>query len=133
MALHQRKWSKVALLVPGRSDVQVGCWGKGLAQAHTNAQRHAALRFLGEYSASWLALSPRLPVPAAPAAQCRERFMNVLNPEVKAHDPWTEEEDAALEEAVAEHTSQVPLLSPSLCLLHLLFLELYPHWAFPLL
>lgn len=60
--------------------------------------------------------------------------MNVLNPEVKAHDPWTEEEDAALEEAVAEHTSQVPLLSPSFMpLLYLLYFELHPHLAFPLL
>lgn len=76
MALHQRKWSKVALLVPGRSDVQVGCWGKGLAQARSNAQRHAALHFLGEYSASWLALSP--------TSQCLPRLLRLLRSAVSA-------------------------------------------------
>ncbi|GAB4818505.1 hypothetical protein N2152v2_005551 [Parachlorella kessleri] len=53
MAVHQRQWSKVALLVPGRSDVQ-----------------------------------------------CRERFMNVLNPEVRNGEAWTGEEDGTLERLV---------------------------------
>jgi hypothetical protein len=38
--------------------------------------------------------------------QCRERFMNVLNPEVRTGEAWTETEDAALEQLVLQHTQQ---------------------------
>ena len=49
MAVHGRKWSKVAQLVPGRTDVQ-----------------------------------------------CRERFMNVHNPDLRTGEAWREEEDQML-------------------------------------
>ena len=59
VALYGRKWTKVATLVPGRTDVQ-----------------------------------------------CRERYMNVLAPEVKNVGPFSPEEDQILRESVAKNTKQ---------------------------
>ncbi|KAL4438039.1 hypothetical protein ABPG77_004260 [Micractinium sp. CCAP 211/92] len=59
MALHGRKWSLVAKLVPGRTDVQ-----------------------------------------------CRERYMNVLNPEVTAWQPWGAAEEQELLELAQQHTQE---------------------------
>lgn len=58
VALHGRKWSKVAKLVPGRTDVQ-----------------------------------------------CRERFVNVLDPSVKTYASFSQEEDERLIQLVEEHTA----------------------------
>jgi hypothetical protein len=57
MAVHGRKWSLVARLVPGRTDVQ-----------------------------------------------CRERYMNVLNPDVVAYKEWTGKDDRRLVDLAAQHT-----------------------------
>ncbi|KAL4425581.1 hypothetical protein ABPG75_009597 [Micractinium tetrahymenae] len=59
MALHGRKWSLVAKLVPGRTDVQ-----------------------------------------------CRERYMNVLNPEVTAWQPWSAGEEQELLDLAQQHTQE---------------------------
>ena len=36
--------------------------------------------------------------------QCRERYANVLDPELKLYAEWTPEEDALLLRAIEEHT-----------------------------
>ena len=43
-------------------------------------------------------------VPARSDKQCRERFCNVLDPDLKREDEWTADEDAALRAAIAQHT-----------------------------
>ena len=43
-------------------------------------------------------------VPRRSDKQCRERFCNVLDPELKREDEWPPEEDAALRAAITQHT-----------------------------
>lgn len=45
-------------------------------------------------------------VPSRSDKQCRERFCNVLDPDLKREDEWTPEEDTALRAAIAQHTTQ---------------------------
>ena len=58
VALYEKKWSLVAKMVPGRSDVQ-----------------------------------------------CRERYVNCLDPTIKSGLPWTQEEDETLLSGATEHTT----------------------------
>ena len=41
-------------------------------------------------------------VPTRNQIQCRERYVNMLDPEVKKREPWTKAEDAVLIEALSE-------------------------------
>ena len=61
VALHGKKWSFVALMIPGRSDVQ-----------------------------------------------CRERYVNCLDPSIKKNVPWSAEEDEKLEATVAALKNEHP-------------------------
>ena len=41
-------------------------------------------------------------VPTRNQIQCRERYVNMLDPEVKKREPWTKAEDAVLIQALSE-------------------------------
>jgi hypothetical protein len=41
-------------------------------------------------------------IPGRTDVQCRERWCNIINPELK-NDPWTSEEDERLKRAVEQH------------------------------
>ncbi len=43
-------------------------------------------------------------VPTRTDKQCRERYANVLDPELKLYAEWTPQEDALLHQAIQEHT-----------------------------
>ena len=70
----------------------LACWG----ECGYGAQ---AVKSCGKH---WREVAKR--VPARTDKQCRERYANVLDPELKLYTEWTPEEDALLLRAIDEHT-----------------------------
>ena len=99
-------WESIASHFPGRSQQQVtdrwtkvlnpelikGCW--------TEAEDQAITRWVRDHGAKdWSILASSLP--GRLGKQCRERWVNSLDPDV-VRKPWTEEEDAIIIEKQRE-------------------------------
>jgi len=113
-----RNWKKIATQLPGRSDVQcLHRWQKvlkpGLVKGPWTPQEDALVRELvhkyGHKKWSFIArqLHGRL------GKQCRERWYNHLDPDIKKGG-WTEEEDKIIIESHATHGNKWAIISKSL-------------------
>lgn len=100
-------WTEISEMLDGRTPTQcVHRWNKTLDPAkrtgrwteEEDAWLLAAVRRCG--SANWSII--RDFVPERTDVQCRERYMNILDPALR-HESFTPQEDAALERAVREH------------------------------
>lgn len=97
-------WQAIASRVTGRTRTQ--CrerWVKSLAPATikgkwtADEEQRLALA-VKAYGTDWRRLAPH--VPSRTDAQCREKWVNVLSPQLRKAD-WTPDEDSMLKEAVA--------------------------------
>eukprot|EP00986_Skeletonema_menzelii_P001591 scaffold419_cov147-Skeletonema_menzelii.AAC.5 len=113
-----RNWKKIAAQLPGRSDVQcLHRWQKvlkpGLVKGPWTPQEDDLVRELvhkyGHKKWSFIArqLHGRL------GKQCRERWYNHLDPDIKKGG-WTEEEDKIIIESHATHGNKWAIISKSL-------------------
>lgn len=57
-------------------------------------------------------------VPARTDKQCRERYANVLDPDLRLYAEWTPEEDALLLRAIEEHTQPDGKVRCACCIPH---------------
>jgi len=112
------KWQQVALLVPGRSPIQcLHRWTKrlkpGLVRGPWTVTEDELLKsWVSKHGAnSWSACSEQ--VPGRNGKQCRERWMNSLNPDVKRGE-WTGEEDATILRCYQQFGPKWTLIAQSL-------------------
>ncbi|KAL3684867.1 hypothetical protein R1sor_002889 [Riccia sorocarpa] len=106
--LGESDWSAVAACLEGRNNSQcLMRWYKVLHPARNRKGRWSVeedkrLKWaVSVYGAKkWKQIAEH--VPGRTDIQCRERWCNVLDPEIKV-DVWTEEEDNTLRESVARH------------------------------
>eukprot|EP00743_Colponemidia_sp_Colp-15_P008269 GILK01008976.1.p1 GENE.GILK01008976.1~~GILK01008976.1.p1 ORF type:complete len:474 (-),score=51.92 GILK01008976.1:80-1468(-) len=99
-----RNWKQIAEHLVGKSDLQcLHRWQKvlkpGLVKGPWTAEEDKhVVELVQKYGVKkWSVIASFLP--GRIGKQCRERWYNHLNPEIRK-DEWTEEEDQALEEAV---------------------------------
>mmetsp|Transcript_588 Transcript_588/g.781 ORF Transcript_588/g.781 Transcript_588/m.781 type:complete len:491 (-) Transcript_588:1417-2889(-) len=105
-----KNWSFIALHLPGRTDIQcLQHWrhvlnpnvvkGRG---SWTPEEDKKLMELVQKYGAKkWAsAIAPKLP--GRMGKQCRERWHNTLNPDLK-RGPWGDDEEKILEEAHKEH------------------------------
>ncbi|BFI43549.1 hypothetical protein MPTK2_Ug00270 [Marchantia polymorpha subsp. ruderalis] len=95
-----RNWKKIAANVPNRSDNQcLNRWQKVLDPAlvkgsWTKDEDDKLLEMVNEFGTkTWAAIARSLP--SRNGKQCRERWCNNLDPQIKK-EPWNEEEDMKL-------------------------------------
>jgi hypothetical protein len=106
MSLFPNKWTRIAELVGTRTPQQcLHRWRKSLNPAvqhrRWTEQEDALLRrAVAEHGRAWSRVAEF--VPLRTDVQCRERWVNVIDPEI-VHGPWTAEEDAALLRAAHVH------------------------------
>ncbi|KDO28565.1 hypothetical protein SPRG_06423 [Saprolegnia parasitica CBS 223.65] len=108
-----RNWRAVADLVPGRDDAQcLQRWQKvlkpGLVKGHWSYQEDKALRDIvldlpNKNSIRWKDVAPR--IAGRTPKQCRERWINHLDPSIKRSE-FTGSEDEALEASFASCGNQ---------------------------
>ncbi|KAL6074235.1 Transcription factor MYB3R-1 [Balamuthia mandrillaris] len=116
----EKNWQQVANCLEGRTGQQcLHRWQKtlnpeirrGRWTAHEDMLLTLAVKAYGHKN--WIKIQSH--VPGRTDVQCRERWMNVLNPGVN-NGPWTNEEDEKLREAIAQHGlgkwSQVAQMMP---------------------
>lgn len=104
-------WQLIASTLEDRTGTQ--CSNRYIKSLHPDRQRvgmwtpdedtrlKVAMKLFGH--PSWKKLAEF--VPGRTKEQCRERWVNILNPHLN-FGKWTEEEDSKLKAAVAEHTDQ---------------------------
>jgi len=113
-------WSHICPHFPGKTQAQViGRWTKApdpglLKGSWTHQEDKTVIRFVGESGTkSWTMLATLLP--GRIGKQCRERWVNHLNPAVN-HGPWTPREDQMLIDMHARfgnHWTRICALMPS--------------------
>ncbi|KAL6779834.1 hypothetical protein ACKKBG_A13920 [Auxenochlorella protothecoides x Auxenochlorella symbiontica] len=91
-------WDRQSLMHAWRRHTQRGSLGGGTATPRrgkwTALEDDALQRAIALHGKTWVAVA-RL-VPGRSDVQCRERWMNVLNPDVTSTAPFTAEEDATI-------------------------------------
>ncbi|BDA41807.1 probable snRNA-activating protein complex subunit 4 [Coccomyxa sp. Obi] len=100
-------WTAVAAEMGNRTAQQVQHYYRDNMQARKKGawsceEDAALLKAVETCGRRWREVAKR--VPARSDKQCRERFCNVLDPNLKREDEWTPDEDAALRAAIAQHT-----------------------------
>ncbi|XP_074280679.1 uncharacterized protein LOC141605703 isoform X2 [Silene latifolia] len=101
-------WQAVASMLEGRTGPQCSNrWKKTLIPARKrvgkwNDDEDKRLKVAATlFRRSWHRIAQF--VPGRTQGQCRERWVNCLNPSLRNRCEWTEEEDTKLREAVAQH------------------------------
>lgn len=102
-----KNWQQVANCIEGRTGQQcLHRWQKTLdpniRRGRWTAEEDKMLTFaVGAYGVgNWVKIQQH--VPGRTDVQCRERWVNILSPNVKS-GPWTAEEDRKLREATERH------------------------------
>eukprot|EP01090_Pellita_catalonica_P003004 TRINITY_DN12636_c0_g1_i1.p1 TRINITY_DN12636_c0_g1~~TRINITY_DN12636_c0_g1_i1.p1 ORF type:complete len:452 (+),score=89.12 TRINITY_DN12636_c0_g1_i1:101-1357(+) len=104
----EKNWQQVATALEGRTGQQcLHRWQKSLnpnihARGRWSPEEDMRLTFAVKAygSKSWTKISKH--VPGRTDVQCRERWVNILNPDLN-NGPWTEQEDEKLKSAIKKY------------------------------
>ncbi|CAH0485719.1 unnamed protein product [Peronospora farinosa] len=114
-----KNWLFLASQLPGRTDLQClqqwyrvlknkGVKGRG---TWTKMADQVLMEKVAEIGKKWTQIATFLP--GRVGNQCRERFVNHLDPSINTA-PWTEAEDALLTKAVKKHATQWSVIAKEL-------------------
>ncbi|CEG38108.1 myb-like dna-binding [Plasmopara halstedii] len=114
-----QNWLFIASQLPGRTDLQcLQQWSRTLNDkivrgkgTWTQNEDRILVQKVAEFGRKWTAIAAYLP--GRLGIQCRERYLNHLDPSIKT-TPWTNAEDQILSEAIAKHSTQWVLIAKKL-------------------
>ncbi|OWY96053.1 Myb-like DNA-binding protein [Phytophthora megakarya] len=114
-----RNWLFLASQLPGRTDLQcLQQWYRTLDEkvvkgkgTWTHWEDRVLLGKVEECGRKWTEIAAFLP--GRIGNQCRERFLNHLDPSIST-EPWTDAEEITLTEAIEQHSTQWGLVAEKL-------------------